>query len=102
MPATAPRKPSYAKSFAHRIGAKMMRRRNPLKPSDLTELDLTTLITGSAEAARTLHDSFGSMKALARFGGEKGFAPLAGYPGVTPNVIAKLEAWLEGIGRVTE
>lgn len=42
------------------------------------------------------------MKGLATFGGQNGFAVLLGYPGVTPNVIAKLEAWLESLGRVVE
>ncbi|GEM88468.1 hypothetical protein [Meiothermus granaticius] len=102
MQAPARRTPKYAKSFSHRIGTRLLSRRNPLSPQEISDRELLELLTGSAPAAQTLHEHFGSLKELARFGGEHGFAPLSGYPGVTPNVVAKLEAWLEGIGRVVQ
>ena len=102
MPERPPRRTLYAKSLAYRTGSQMVSRRNPLKPSDLSDLELITIASGSAKAADTLHEHFGSVKGLATFGGQNGFAVLLGYPGVTPNVIAKLEAWLESVGRVVE
>lgn len=93
---------SHTKSFAYRLGNRIMSRRNPLHPKELSDFDLMVIYSGSHRAAETLKHHFSNIKELAQFGGEKGFAVLAGYPHITPNIIAKLEAWLEGIGRVME
>lgn len=90
----------YPKSLSQRLGERALAKRRPLAPEELALVEILEIITSSPAAAKTLLANFPSLRQLADYGAENGFVDLYGQPGITTSVIAKLESWLESIGRV--
>lgn len=90
----------YPKALSQRLGEKVLAKRRPFDPAELSDLEMLEIITGSPRAAATLLRDYGTLAAIAAYGSEHTFAGLHGQPGVSASVVAKLEAWLESIGRV--
>lgn len=89
----------YPKALSQRLGEKVLAKRRPLEPAELSDVEMLEVITGAHAAAATLIGTYGSLAALAEYGSENSFAGLYGQPGISASVIAKLEVWLESIGR---
>lgn len=90
----------YPKALSQRLGEKVLAKRRPLEPAELSDREMLEVITGSPAAAARLIETYGSLAAVAEYGSESSFADLHGQPGVSVSVVAKLEIWLESIGRV--